>query len=157
MSKIEQMIFFATLHHSGQVDRGGRPYLFHVITVMAKLNSTDDELNQIAIGHDLLEDTDATVEMLRDFGFSERVIDGIVALTKVKGETYNAYKKRIKANKDAIIVKLADLEHNMDLSRLKKVTDGGIRRNKLYKEFHSELKTFWAKKRIMMAVENLRF
>jgi hypothetical protein len=86
---------------------------------MYYLKSEDEELQCIALGHDLVEDTETTYTELRELGFTERVVKGIQALTKVPGETNEEYMARIKANPDAIRVKLQDLRHNSDIRRLK--------------------------------------
>lgn len=116
---LNDMLVLATTKHAGQYDRGGNPYILHPLTVMQYLETTDEELQCIAVAHDLVEDTDVTLDELREMGFSERVIAGIAALTKVDGESYDDYKIRVKANPDAIKVKMQDLRHNSDIRRLK--------------------------------------
>jgi len=136
----ELMIMVMVEAHRGQVDKSGKPYYLHPLAVMELLDTKDDDLKIIALGHDLIEDTMVTEKKLRSLGFSERVIRGIVALTKVDGESYEEYKDKVKANKDAVIVKMADLHHNMDLSRLVSVTEIDKHRQERYKEFYAELK-----------------
>lgn len=136
----ELMIMVMVEAHRGQVDKSGKPYYLHPLAVMELLDTKDDDLKIIALGHDLIEDTMVTEKKLRSLGFSERVIRGIVALTKVDGESYEEYKDKVKANKDAVIVKMADLHHNMDLSRLVSVTEIDKHRQEQYKEFYAELK-----------------
>lgn len=111
------MLLLAVEAHTGQVDKAGVPYIRHPIAVMNLLNSSDDELRCIALGHDLLEDTDITAEDLIERGFSRRVVDGIIGLTKVDGENRRRKMIRLTASSDIIRVKLADLCHNMDMSR----------------------------------------
>ena len=136
----ELMIMVMVEAHRGQVDKSGKPYYLHPLAVMELLDTKDDDLKIIALGHDLIEDTMVTEKKLRSLDFSERVIRGIVALTKVDGESYEEYKDKVKANKDAVIVKMADLHHNMDLSRLVSVTEIDKHRQEQYKEFYAELK-----------------
>lgn len=133
------MIEFATIKHSGQIDKGGNPYILHPIAVMDLLETSDDELKTIAIGHDLLEDTDTTYEDLIALGFSLRIINGIRDLTKIKGQSSKNYKKNLKTNPDAIKVKLADLKHNLDISRLKHITEKDKARIENYLKFYQEL------------------
>jgi ABC-type taurine transport system substrate-binding protein len=112
---------------------------------MHYVRSDDEEVQCIALGHDLVEDTFPNVAegvaFLRYHGFSERVIAGIVALTKVPGESFEAYKERVKANPDAVQVKMADLRHNSDIRRLKGVREKDIARVVKYHQFYLELKT----------------
>lgn len=125
--------------HDGQFDKGGLPYVLHPLKVMHYLKSDDEELQIIALGHDIIEDTDVTEGQLAEIGFSERVIAAIRALTKIKGETYEGYKDRVKANPDAVRVKMADLRHNSDIRRLKGVTEKDIARVVKYHNFYLEL------------------
>jgi len=136
---LNKMLVLATTRHAGQFDRGGNPYILHPLKVMYYLKSNDEELQCIALAHDLVEDTDTTYSELREMGFSERVIQGIVALTKVRGESYDEYKERVKANPDAVRVKMADLRHNTDIRRLKGVTDKDLARIEKYHRFYTEL------------------
>lgn len=133
------MIELAAIAHRGQFDKSGRPYILHPLKVMHYLKTDDEELQCIAVGHDLLEDTDVTIGGLRNYHQSERVIEGIIALTKVKGEDFERYKIRVKANPDAVLVKMQDLRHNSDIRRLKGVTDKDIERMVRYHKFYLEL------------------
>ena len=139
---LSKMILLATHHHMGQVDKAGEPYILHVLHVMQALNTKDEELQCIAIGHDLIEDTAVDEEELYYYGMTKRVVEGIVALTKLKSEKtgrYHEYKARVKANPDAVKVKIEDIKHNMDLSRLREVTDIDYKRMEKYRVFLSEL------------------
>lgn len=137
------MLSLVATRHAGQYDRGGKPYVLHVLKVMHYTKSDDVEIQCIALGHDLIEDTFKSVEdgtqALVNHGFSDRVIAGIVALTKLDGEDYEDYKSRVKSNADAIVVKMADLRHNSDIRRLKGVTEKDIRRIEKYHRFYLEL------------------
>lgn len=136
------MIVLATTEFDGIYDRGGVPYILHCLKVMHYLKSEDDELQQIAVGHDLIEDRYKTVtyQRLRDMGFSERVIEGIRCLTKVPGETEEEYLAKVLSNPDAICVKLADLRHNSDIRRLKGVTSKDLARIEKYHKMYLILK-----------------
>ena len=135
-----KMLVIATNAHAGQFDRGGNPYILHPLKVMHYLKSDDEELMAIALGHDVVEDTAVTYKDLREAGITERVIEGIRALTKVPGETYDEYKERVFASEDAMRVKMADLRHNTDVRRLKGVTDKDIARMAKYHTFYMEIK-----------------
>ena len=132
-------ILLATNAHAGQFDKGGNPYILHPLTVMHKLKTTDEELQCIAILHDVVEDTDTTWEDLAKAGMSDRVIVGVAALTKQRGETYKDYKQKVLANKDAMLVKLEDLRTNSDLRRLKGISEKDIARTAKYMQFYSEI------------------
>lgn len=137
---LAQMLHIATSAHHGQFDRGGNPYILHPLKVMHYLKSDDEELQCIALGHDVIEDTSVTYQDLRDAGISQRVIMGIRALTKQPGQTYEEYKEGVFANPDAMRVKMADLRHNTDIRRLKGVTEKDIARIAKYQTFYMEIK-----------------
>jgi len=137
------MLVLATQRHDGKFDKGGMPYILHPLKVMHYLRTDDEELQCIALGHDLIEDTFSCmsegVAFLNSRGFSERVILGICALTKIDVQTYDRYKELVKANHDAVLVKMADLRHNSDIRRLKGVTQKDIERVERYHRFYLEL------------------
>lgn len=141
--QLSNMIELAARRHNGQFDKAGQPYILHCLKVMHYTKSNDLEVLAIAVGHDLIEDTFPDVisgqMFLRAQGFSERIIEGISALSKRKDQSYEDYKNQVKSNLDAIIVKLADLRHNSDIRRLKGVTDKDIARTRRYHEFYLEL------------------
>ena len=136
---LDKMLVIVTNAHHGQFDKGGTPYILHPLKVMHYLKSDDEELQCMALGHDVVEDTKVTYKDLRDAGISERVIDGIRALTKVPGENLDEYKVRVFANRDAMLVKRADLRHNSDIRRLKGVTHKDLERMAKYHLFYLEI------------------
>lgn len=136
---LSKMLLIATNAHHGQFDRGGNPYILHPMKVMHYIKSEDEELQCIALGHDVIEDTDVTYKDLKEAGMTDRIIDGIRALTKVPGQTYDEYKEGVFANVDAMKVKLADLRHNTDVRRLKGVTEKDIARMEKYHRFYLEI------------------
>lgn len=139
---LSAMLLFATQKHAGQFDKSGMPYILHPITVMNLLNTKDEELMCIALGHDLVEDCGVTHQDLRDIGMSERVISGILSMTKMLGQTYDEYKDQIKNNIDAVRVKMADLEHNSDIRRIKGLREKDFERTMRYQKFYVELRMF---------------
>jgi len=136
---LNKMLVLATNAHAGQYDKGGKPYILHPLKVMYFLKTDDEELQCIALGHDIIEDTKVTYAELRELGFTQRVIEGIRTLTKQPGETYDEYKHRVFANEDAMRVKLCDLRHNTDVRRLKGVTEKDIARMAKYHVFYMEI------------------
>ena len=142
--QLSNMLVIATQRHDGQFDKGGKPYILHPLKVMHYLRTEDEELMCIALGHDIVEDTFKVVNeglgYLRSRGFSPRVVAGIAAMTKREGQTFDEYKAQVKANPDAILVKMADLRHNSDIRRLKGIGPKDVERVARYHQFYMELK-----------------
>jgi guanosine-3',5'-bis(diphosphate) 3'-pyrophosphohydrolase len=137
---LNKMLILMVNAHAGQFDRGGNPYALHPLKVMHYLKTDDEELMCIALGHDVIEDTSTTYADLREAGMTERVIEGIRALTKQPGQTYDEYKAGVFTNRDAMLVKCADLRHNTDIRRLKGVSEKDIARMAKYHQFYMEIK-----------------
>ncbi len=134
-----KVLVLATNAHAGQFDRGGNPYILHPLKVMHYLKTTDEELQCMALLHDVVEDTKTTWKDLEAIGCTERVINGVKALTKQPGQTYDEYKEVVFSNEDAMRVKLCDLRHNTDIRRLKGVTQKDIERMAKYNQFFLEI------------------
>ncbi len=138
-----RILILCELLFQDKKDKGGRPYLYHLNRVAEKCYQWDGDyvVTIIGKGHDLFEDTDVTPDDLVELGISARVIKGISDLTKWNGQGYEEYKIQVKSNPDAIKVKIVDLEHNMDITRLKKpLTEKDLARIKRYHDFWLELK-----------------
>ncbi len=119
--------------HKDQVDKGGMPYVFHPFHLAEQM---EDELTvTVALLHDVVEDSAYTLRDLRDMGFPAEVTEAIRLLTHEKGVPYMEYVAKIKENKTAVKVKLADLAHNSDQTRL----FGGV-------QIPEEKKEAWQKK-----------
>lgn len=116
--------------HKDQVDKSGLPYVFHPIHLAEQM--TDENTTIVALLHDVVEDTDYTLEDLTAMGFSGEVTDAIRLMTHQEGVPYMDYVARIKENPIARAVKLADLKHNSDLSRLDTVDEKAKKRAKKY-------------------------
>lgn len=138
---LSKAIHIATNGHHGQFDKGGNPYILHPFAVMALLNTDDEELQCVALMHDVIEDTKTTFQDLRDAGFSDRVINAVRLVTKMPGQTYNEYKEGVFSNTDAMRVKMADLTHNSDIRRLKGISEKDIERMAKYHRFYLELQS----------------
>ena len=107
----------ATNAHAGQVDKAGVPYIYHARTVSSYCESMHAKI--VGWLHDVIEDTDVTMEDLRKQGFDEFLLEALDCVTKPKvGYDEKVYYKKIKANHLAKEVKLADLKHNSDMSRI---------------------------------------
>ena len=123
--------------HKDQVDKSGMPYVFHPFHLAEQMD--DEETTITALLHDIVEDTDTTFDDLRKLGFSDNVINALKLMTHDKNIDYFEYVKNISKNPIARKVKIKDLEHNMDTSRLDEVTDKDIERVKKYKKCHKYL------------------
>lgn len=133
----------ASIGHHKQFTKDGNPYILHPLKVMEMVSEkvSHPRILCVAVLHDLLEDTGATEQDLVSWGFSERVVKGVVALTKVEGESYDDYLERVMDNGDATIVKMADIRHNSDLTRLKGLTDKDFERMKKYAIAYKKLES----------------
>ncbi len=130
MSLLEQAIAIAVEAHRGQTDRAGRPYILHPLRMMSRMQTDEERI--VAVLHDVVEDTDWTLEQLREAGFSERVTGAVDALTRREGETYEDFVGRAQRDALARRVKLADLEDNLDLRRTGTVGPGDLERLNRY-------------------------
>ena len=117
--------------HKDQLDKSGMPYVFHPFHLAEQM--TDEDTTVVALLHDVVEDTDYTLDDLRVMGFNEKVIEAIGLMTHAEGVPYMEYVAKIKENPIAKAVKLADLTHNSDSSRLDNITEKDIARREKYK------------------------
>lgn len=112
--------------HDGQLDKGGKPYWQHPMAVMLLLGENASlETKVVALLHDVAEDTPVTLTMLASLGYSDRVINSLFLLTRTDGMSYNDYIQRLLDSRDevALDVKIADLQHNLDPSRLSAIPE----------------------------------
>ena len=113
-------------------DLVGEPYLYHIQRVEQRLANKSEEIRTVALLHDLLEDCpDWNKEVLKCF-FWNSVVNAVDAITKRKGEKYEDYINRVQANRYATVVKIADLQDNMNITRLKEITEKDVIRLKKY-------------------------
>ncbi len=136
---LKKAIDIAINAHAGQIDKAGQPYIRHLFRVMEKGKT---EVEQICgLLHDLVEDTNWTFEKLKEEGFSDEIIEILHCVTKQHNENYSSFIERISKNKVATIVKLNDLEDNMNITRLKEIKETDCERlNKYLKAYHFLLK-----------------
>ena len=127
---LDRAIELAKQHHEGQTDKAGKPYIEHPLREMNQGESEEEKI--VAVLHDIVEDTDISLDDLRSEGFSEEVVSAVECLTKQDGENYDSYIERISFNPLAVKIKLADLEDNSDLTRLPEVTDKDLERIEKY-------------------------
>ena len=134
---LARAIALANQAHEGQVDKAGKPYISHPLTVMAQMNTPESKI--VAVLHDAIEDSDLTITDLVRQGFPEFITDAISAITKLEGEQYEDYILRVKSNAIARQVKIADVTHNMDISRIANPTEKDFQRLEKYKKVLQEL------------------
>ena len=131
MSTLERAIEISAHAHAGQIDKAGEPYILHPLRVMMGVPTRDEQI--VAVLHDIVEDTEITPEDLRAEGFSDRVVEAVVTLTKVKGQTYEQFIAGLAHHQLARVVKLADLKDNSDISRIPDPTDRDLERLEKYR------------------------
>ena len=137
MATLEQAIELAVKHHKGQYDKGGKPYILHPLRLMMSVDTDDEKI--VAVMHDLVEDTHITIAYLRTAGFSEKVLSALDCVTNRDNEDYESFIERIAQNPLATKVKLADLEDNMDLSRISEPSKKDYKRIEKYKRAKTRL------------------
>ena len=116
--------------HKRQKDKSGMPYVFHPFHLAEQM--VTEETTIVALLHDVVEDTRYTFRHLEKMGFEKPVIDALKLLTHNDGSEYMEYVARIKNNPIAKAVKLADLRHNSDLSRLDAIDEKALNRREKY-------------------------
>jgi len=131
MSTLERAIAIAATAHAGQRDKGGNPYVLHPLRMMLRLSSLDEQIT--AVLHDVVEDTDVTLDALRAEGFSETVLEAVDAVTRRAGESYDVFVRRAAANPIGRRVKLVDLEDNSNLLRIPQPTERDHERLQRYR------------------------
>ena len=129
---LQRALEIARKAHAEQVDKAGQSYLGHIERVAARVEST--EAKCVALMHDVLEDTDVLpeAEMRRIFG--DEITDGVLAVTRQEGESYEAFVRRAGENPLGRQVKIADLIDNSNLSRLGQVTLWDVKRQRKYND-----------------------
>ena len=137
VATLEQAIELAVKHHKGQYDKGGKPYILHPLRLMMSVDTDDEKI--VAVMHDLVEDTHITIAYLRTAGFSEKVLSALDCVTNRDNEDYESFIERIAQNPLATKVKLADLEDNMDSSRIPEPSKKDYKRIEKYKRAKTRL------------------
>lgn len=128
----QQALAIAEDAHKGQVDKAGVAYIQHPLYVASLVEG--ELAKTIALLHDVVEDSAWTLEDLRMEGLPEEVVQAVGILTKNRDESYKEYLMHVKQNPLARQVKLADLQHNSDLSRLTTVTEIDRKRAEKYRQ-----------------------
>lgn len=118
--------------HRNQLDKGGIPYIYHPYHLAEQMQ--DEYSVCVALLHDVMEDTDMTWEELEREGFPDEVMEAVRCLTRLEGMSYPDYIRGVRKNALAAKVKLADLQHNSDLSRLDCVDEAARERLSRYRQ-----------------------
>lgn len=137
MATLEDAVSIAALAHRSQKDKAGAPYLLHPLRMMLRMKS--EAAMMAAVLHDVVEDTDWTLEQLREHGFSDEVLEAIECLTHRSGESYEEFVERVEKNQMAREVKIADLEDNMNIQRIGQISSKDLARLEKYHRAWCEL------------------
>lgn len=130
IATIEDAVSIAARAHTGQKDKAGAPYLLHPLRMMMRMDT--EAAMMAAVLHDVVEDTEWTLERLREAGFSEEVLEAVDCLTHREGESYEKFVERVLTNPLARQVKIADLEDNMNVRRINQLGPKELERLEKY-------------------------
>ena len=131
-SIVDLALSIARKAHEGQLDKAGVDYIEHPIYVASQVDTEEEKA--VALLHDVIEDSPVSAEELLQAGLPETVVTAVQVLTKKKEQDYQTYLETVKKNPLARLVKLSDLKHNSDLSRLSSITEKDRERLKKYKK-----------------------
>lgn len=134
---LELALQIAVKAHPGQKDKSGEPYIFHPIRVMQRCSTPKAKI--VALLHDMVEDTDVTFEHLEAAGFDSKTLASLRLVTHKKDVPYDEYIDALMLDPVAVEVKLADLEDNSDIRRLKEIGAKDVERLKKYLRTHLRL------------------
>lgn len=130
--EINTALFIVASAFHGKKTWDGGDYIMHCLYV-GMTDTQSREKMVIGVLHDLIEDTDWTLDDLRSVGFSERIVQGVDGMTRRKGEAYFDFIRRCSLNPDSTSRKLQDLDHNMKGSRLVNfLTDEQVEKQRAY-------------------------
>ena len=128
LTKLAMKLAYAA--HRDQTDKSGMPYIYHPIH-LAEQMTTETEIC-VALLHDVVEDTHINFDTLAQAGFPDAVLDALRLMTHDDATPYMDYVLALRQNPVARTLKLADLRHNSDLTRLDIVDDAALRRVEKY-------------------------
>jgi hypothetical protein len=140
MNMLGRAIEIAATAHAGQLDKGGQPYILHPLWVMNNVRHLGQDYVIVAVLHDLVEDTDWTIDLLIKERFNQEVMYSLCLLTHDNRMSYDDYIKGISLNPIAREVKLRDLEHNTKVTRLKGLRKKDFDRLEKYHRAYTYLK-----------------
>lgn len=124
MATLERAIALAATYHAGQQQRNGQPYILHPLHVMQQVTGLPAKM--VAVLHDAIEDTDLTLAMLSREGFDSDVLHAVDLLTRRDGQPYDQYLAGLVGNTLALTVKIEDVRHNLDSTRIDSLNDNDV-------------------------------
>lgn len=140
MSNLDKAIAVALNAHVGQVDKAGQPYILHPLRLMLRFNNEEEMI--IAVLHDIVEDSNMSLNDLKNLGFKEQIIEAIDCLSKRDNESYEEFILRVSSNELARKVKVEDLKDNLDLTRIDFISEKDLAR---VEKYHIALKLLLGK------------
>ena len=141
MATLERAIALAATYHAGQQQRNGQPYILHPLHVMQHVPGMSAKM--VAVLHDAIEDTDLTLAMLKREGFADEILHAVDLLTRKDGQPYDQYLAGLVGNTLALKVKIEDVRHNLDSTRIDKLSDHDVVN---LRKYHAALK--WLEQKI---------
>lgn len=150
-SPLEKAISIAVKAHQGQVDKAGTPYILHPLRVMLKMETETEMI--AAVLHDVVEDSEITLERLQKEGFERPVLEAVASVTRRKGESYDDFVIRAGLHPIGAKIKAADINDNMDLNRIASLSQKDLDRVKKYHRSLAVLKDLEEVRKAPAAVE----
>lgn len=134
MFSLDDAIDIAVRAHKGQKDKSGKPYILHPLFIMSKMKTEEEMI--IAVLHDVFEDGPSHIQKELKAKLLDQIdiFNSLIALTRKKDEDYQDFILRVSKDRLAVKVKIADIEHNMDLSRLQFIKARDITRYMKYRQ-----------------------
>ena len=132
MPILEKAIEIAINAHKGQIDKAGQPYILHPLRMMFNVERHDEKI--VAMLHDVVEDSDWTIDQLKVEGFSENILEAVYRLTRKDKDSYEQFINIAGGHPISRKVKIADLIDNMDLNRISNPTEKDFARIEKYKK-----------------------
>lgn len=135
---LESALKIAIKAHEGQTDKAGKAYILHPLRIASNCSTIETQI--VALLHDVVEDSSITLEDLKTSGFPDTIIDAIDSVTRRRNESYMDFVCRCSKNPIGKVVKLLDLDDNMNIKRLPKISEADIKRLNKYKVAYDYLK-----------------
>lgn len=136
--QLKQAIEIAVSAHNGQFDtHNGRPYIEHPFRVMNAGHTLQEKI--VGVLHDVVEDTEWTLNELKSSGFTNEIVDAVDSITRRENESYDDYITRVQKNPIGVRVKMNDLTDNMDIRRWEDVKYNDLGRLQKYLSAYKQL------------------
>lgn len=148
---LERAISIAVKAHQGQVDKAGTPYILHPLRVMLRMETETEMI--AAVLHDVVEDSEITLEQLQEEGFERPILEAVASVTRRKGESYDDFVIRAGLHPIGTKIKAADITDNMDLNRIASLSQKDLDRVKKYHRSLAVLKALEKVRKSPVAVD----